>query len=182
MPVSSDRPTRRDAVRNRRRLTDAAVEAFRDEGLDISVDEIARRAGVGVATLYRHFPAKSDLVLAVTEATLDELEAAVVAALAEGDPLGATRRFLDATLDLQRRNRGFLQALAEHELADEVRACLVRRTMAILEPVVAAGHRTRTVRPELGAADLLVVVRMLSAASADASNRAVDVLARGLAA
>jgi AcrR family transcriptional regulator len=181
---SLDRPLRADALRNRERLTEAAAAAFRDEGLDVAVDEIARRAGVGVATLYRHFPAKTDLVLAVTEAVLDDLDAAATAALARPDG-EAVERFLDGALRQQCRNRGFLQALAQHDFPAAARRRLARRTSGILEPVVAAGHRSGTIRRELGAADLLVVVRMLGVvvtAGRRSKEPYLSILLRGLAA
>jgi AcrR family transcriptional regulator len=64
LPGHARRP-RRDAERNRRLLVQAALETFRDEGLDVALDAIARRAGVGNATLYRHFPTREDLYEAV---------------------------------------------------------------------------------------------------------------------
>ena len=81
-----ERATRSDARRNRARLIEVAAAAFQDEGLDVGVDEIARRAGVGVATLYRHFPAKTDLILAVMGVVLDDLERAAAAAVAHREP------------------------------------------------------------------------------------------------
>jgi AcrR family transcriptional regulator len=158
--VPLDRPLRRDARRNRERLTEAAAAAFRDDGLDVAVDEIARRAGLGVATLYRHFPAKTDLVVAVTEAVLDDLAAAAKVSL-EGPDADAVAGFLAAALRQQCRNRGFLQALAQQDFPDSVRRRLRRRVTAILEPVVDAGHRSGSIRGELDAGDLLVIVRML---------------------
>src|SRR3954468_3964966 len=110
MTRTVERAGRSDARRNHARLTEVAAAAFRDEGLDVAVDEIARRAGVGVATLYRHFPAKTDLVVAVTEAVLDDLGTAAEAAL-DGPDADVVARFLDAALRHQCRNRGFLQAL-----------------------------------------------------------------------
>jgi AcrR family transcriptional regulator len=184
-PVPVERAIRSDARRNRARLTDVAAAAFRDEGLDVGVDEIARRAGVGVATLYRHFPAKTDLILAVMDAVLDEFEAGAAKALTGGDPAQAVARFLRATLALQCRNRGFLETFAHHDLPPGVRDRLARRTRAILGPVVAAGHASGTIRPELDAADLLVVVRMLGVVSTAPRRRPADrylnVLLRGLA-
>src|SRR3954468_11295787 len=185
-PPSTERAPRSDARRNRARLTDVAAAAFRDEGLDVGVDELARRAGVGIATLYRHFPAKTDLVLAVLESVLDELDAAATKALVAGNPDRAVARFLTAAARLQGRNRGFLEALAQHDLPAGVRDSLSRRARTILRPIVAAGHRTGTIRDDLDAANLLVVVRMLGAMSAAPRRRSperyLEILLRGLAA
>ena len=62
MTTVSERPLRRDAAENRRRLLDAATEVFSAHGLDGSVEEVARVAGVGMGTLYRRFPTKQDLI------------------------------------------------------------------------------------------------------------------------
>jgi AcrR family transcriptional regulator len=173
---------RSDARRNRARLIEISSAAFRDEGLDIGVDELARRSGVGVATLYRHFPAKADLIAAVMDTVFDELDEAAKAALA-GDEVLA--RFLHSTVTVQCQNRGFLQALAHHDLPSEVRDAFSRRALAILEPVVAAAHQAGTFRTELDAVDLLVVVRMLGAISTRPERRPADAyiaaLLRGLA-
>ena len=68
------RPLRADAARNRARVLDAARTAFAEAGLDVGVEEIARRAGVGKGTLYRRFPTKEALVRAIFEDILDEIE------------------------------------------------------------------------------------------------------------
>jgi AcrR family transcriptional regulator len=170
--VASPRPapsTRRDAVRNREALTAAATAAFREEGLDIPVDEIARRAGVGVATLYRHFPAKPDLIVAVTESVLDDLGAAAAAALAAGGDV--LRDFLAAALEQQHANRGFLEALGQAGLPDAARAALAGRVLTMLAPIVAAAHAAGTLHADLDADDLLVAIRMLGATTATPGTR-----------
>jgi AcrR family transcriptional regulator len=177
------RPVRRDARRNRGRLIEAAAASFRDEGLDVAVDEIARRAGVGVATLYRHFPAKTDLIVAVTETVLDDLDGAARAAL-EAPGGGAVARFLEGALAHQCRNRGFLEALSQHDLPPAARRRLTRRVTAILDPIVAAGHESGSLRGELDASDLLVVVRMLGTVVTARGRRSpepyLSILLRGL--
>jgi AcrR family transcriptional regulator len=183
MDPSAERPLRSDARRNRARLIEVAASSFRDEGLDIGVDEIARRAGVGIATLYRHFPAKTDLIVAVMDLVFEELSRAAAEALA-ADPRERTlAMFLDATLAVQCSNRGFLEAFAQHDLPTEVRARLIARVLTILEPIVDAGHQSGTIRPDLDATDLLVIVRMLGVVSAQPRRDPyVATLLRGLAA
>ena len=68
------RPLRADAARNRTRVLDAARTAFAEHGLDVGVEEIARRAGVGKGTLYRRFPTKEALVRAIFDDILEEVE------------------------------------------------------------------------------------------------------------
>jgi AcrR family transcriptional regulator len=181
MGTSIERPLRSDARRNRARLIEVAAGAFRDEGLDIGVDELARRAGVGIATLYRHFPAKTDLIVAVMDLVFLDLERAAAEAVAADPPELTLATFLNATLAVQCHNRGFLEAIAQHDLPGEMREALAQRILAILEPIVEAGHRTGTIRPELDAADLLVIVRMLGVVSAQPRRDPyVATLLRGL--
>lgn len=93
---------RADAQHNREQILRAAREIFVHEGPDAPLDEIARRAGVGVATLYRRFPSREDLIRAVAADTLERLyEAVTRAAAEEGDPFEAIRRFMHAALDLK---------------------------------------------------------------------------------
>lgn len=176
------RPPRRDAVRNRALLVAAATDAFREEGLDVGVDAIARRAGVGVATLYRHFPAKGDLVLAVTEALVDAFVQTAHDALA-GGPRGALETVLRSSLVQQRENRGFFDALAQRPRDPRLRERITTRARPALERIAAAAHRCGELREDLGADDLLVVLRMLGAAGAAAPDPEpyLALLLRGMA-
>jgi AcrR family transcriptional regulator len=78
---------RADAQRNRDRLVEVAREVFREQGYDASLDEVARRAGVGAGTLYRHFPTRENLVDAIMQSWVDRVDEATAKALAhEGPP------------------------------------------------------------------------------------------------
>ena len=80
------RPLRADAQRNHERIVAAAREAFRESGLDVQMDDIARRADVGVGTVYRHFPTKDALIAELGRQKMNERIAELDAALAVGDP------------------------------------------------------------------------------------------------
>lgn len=173
-------PARKDAIRNRARLIEAAAKAFREQGLDVSVNAIARAAGVNIATLYRHFPAKEDLVAAVIEQVLAPLAAARDAAL------GADRvleTFLHESARGQAEQRGFADAL----LREGVREQLREGAYAIVAPVVERAHREGELRADFGARDLLLVLRMVSVLAASPRTtpaeleRHLGVLLRGLA-
>src|SRR5688572_21756341 len=86
---------RRDAARNRQRLLEVADVAFRANGLDASLEDIARRAGVGIGTLYRHFPTRDDLVVELVAADLERLAALADAA----DDLGALAGWMAEVAD-----------------------------------------------------------------------------------
>src|SRR4051794_14963580 len=101
------RPLRADAARNRTRVLDAARIAFAEAGLDVGVEEIARRAGGGKGTLYRRFPTKETLVRAIFEDILVEVEALAAAANTEPEAEEAFTSFLTAAARLQASNQGF---------------------------------------------------------------------------
>ena len=131
-PVSSakrrsPRAPRADAVANRARILEVASEAFDRDGLAVSLDEIARRAGLGAGTLHRHFASKAALVDATVAARVQDLAAAVQAMLAPGrDP---TDTFIEALTLVAHRGA------ASHALADRLRAASGDIDAAVAEPV-----------------------------------------------
>src|SRR3954451_11483124 len=109
--VGSNRPDaeprlRRDAERNRQRILAAAADAFAEGGLAVTMDEIARCAGVGVGTVYRRFPDKELLIEALFEQRLEELVALAEDALAHDDPWDGLVAFLERLLAVQAGDRG----------------------------------------------------------------------------
>lgn len=110
------RPMRADAVRNRQRVVESAAAALAECGPDVALEEIASRAGVGIGTLYRHFPDRNALLVAVYREGFDTLAALGEELAASDDPGAALRRFLEANLDFSRSHR----ALA----ADVIRTAL----------------------------------------------------------
>ncbi|MER7787695.1 helix-turn-helix domain-containing protein [Streptomyces sp. NPDC097640] len=91
---------RADALRNRERIVAAAREVLVEHGAEVSLDEIARRAGVGNATLYRHFADRGELVHHVTVSVMERIASQAEAALAEeSDPFAALRRFVHAAAE-----------------------------------------------------------------------------------
>jgi AcrR family transcriptional regulator len=104
------RALRRDAARNRERLLGAAFELFAEQGPDVGVDEIARRAGVGPGTLYRRFPTKEALIEALYEIVLDEVLSTAREALGE-EPGAALERCLTRSGEIMAAHRGCLARL-----------------------------------------------------------------------
>jgi AcrR family transcriptional regulator len=97
---------RADAARNRAAIVEAAGEVFAEQGLDASLDEIARRAGTGNATLYRRFPTREDLIAAVFAERLVEHVDAVEAGLADPDPWRGFASYVETVGAMQARDRG----------------------------------------------------------------------------
>lgn len=163
MTSSNALPMRADARRNLERILQAAREAFAEGGLDVGVEEIARRAGVGKATFFRRFPTKEALVAALYEDFLLEIEGAIDRVLSEhpDDPLAAVRAFLDHSMRTQAHNKAFFDAVAARyvppvDMTDRVMAGVER----VLEPARAAG----LLRPGVEPGDLSTATKMLGAA------------------
>ena len=156
MPAASpQRLPRKDAVRNRALLVEAAATAFREGGLGVSVNAIARDAGVNIATLYRHFPTKDHLVAAVLEAVLEPLAAARDHALAaEDDARQLPARGGPAA--------GLAEGPGRRARPHDVRARLREPAIELVTPVVERAHRDGELRADFGAQDLLIALRMVA--------------------
>jgi AcrR family transcriptional regulator len=154
--VPADRPLRADARRNREALLAAAREAFLAGAADTHVDEIARRAGVAVGTLYRHFDTREALIEAVYRQEVDELCSAGGVLLAAHAPDEALRRFLLLLVDHAGVGKGMGVALesimaTESPVFEDARA----QMSAALDELLAAGVVARTVRGDVSGRTLL---------------------------
>src|SRR3954447_3870440 len=107
--ATTEKPLRRDAEHNRQLILDAARAAFAEEGLDVGLHQIAKRAGVGVGTVYRRFPDKDQLVEALFEDRIGEVLAIAEQALAEEDAWTGLEHFLHGTCELQVADHGLHQ-------------------------------------------------------------------------
>jgi len=104
-------PLRKDAERNRERIIAAARQAYAESGLDVSMAEVARRAGVGIATLFRRFPTREDLIDAVFADRMDAYLNTVTAALDDPDPWKGFTGYLTAICGMQAADRGVADLL-----------------------------------------------------------------------
>lgn len=107
------RPLRADARRNRARLLEAAEAAFTTSGTDASLDDIARQAGVGIGTLYRHFPTRDDLVEALIHSGMQEIIELGDELLDSDDPFDALQTWLRALVQHAATFRGLAESLVE---------------------------------------------------------------------
>ena len=105
------RPLRRDAERNRQRVLEAASEIFTERGLDVSLDEVARHAGVGVGTVYRRFGTKEDLVEALFMDRIEEVATLAEEAAEAADPWSGLVCFMEQMTAMLAGDRGLRQML-----------------------------------------------------------------------
>ncbi|MER7444514.1 TetR/AcrR family transcriptional regulator [Micromonospora avicenniae] len=154
--MTSTRPLRADAARNRRLLLAAAADEFAERGLDISVADIARRAGLGKGTLFRHFATKDDLLAAIVLDRIDALNAVGEQLLDAADPGAALLEFLTVAADQQRqRDLSFLQEAGELN-ADVTRAR--ERMFRIVHELVDRAREHGAVRVDVTGADVIVLM------------------------
>src|SRR4051794_2318321 len=153
-----DSPRRSDARRNRARIVAAAVSAFAEEGPAVRLDDLAARAGVGVATVYRLFGGRDGLVKAAFETVFGtEIEPIARAARAEPEPAAGLRAALGGTLEKLAAHRALFRAARE---AGVVRVDVVERYLRDLDDVLGAAQRAGAVRLDVGVRDLAAMLVM----------------------
>jgi AcrR family transcriptional regulator len=178
------RPMRADARRNYERLVLAARRVFSQEGGGASMEAIAREAGVGVGTLYRHFPKRIDLVEAVYRDDVDQLVDAAQTAAAELDPWDAVVAFLEAFVRYAQGKRTFLNELHEaFEKNPDLRVDMRERVEAAMELVIGGAQRAGVIRTDVDGSDLMQLIAPMctnATLSADQSHRLLAMILDGL--
>jgi AcrR family transcriptional regulator len=157
MATTSPRPLRKDAERNRQRIIDAAREVFAERGLSVSLDDIARHAGVGVGTVYRRFPDKEQLIDALFEDRLGEILRIASESLEISDPWRAVTHFLERSLELQVRDRGLKELLLSTSVAHARIESGRTRIQPIVAVVLERAQQAGVVRDDLAISDLLLL-------------------------
>jgi len=164
-PEAKARPLRRDAEENRRRLLAAAGELFAESGFEATMDEIAKRAGLGVGTAYRRFANKDELIGALFEDRIAKLVAVADEALEIADPWEGLIVFLEQAVELQARDRGLKELLfsspRSREYVGQARLQIKPRVDALVERAQRAGR----LREGIEATDLALIQLMLSGIS-----------------
>jgi AcrR family transcriptional regulator len=181
------RRVRADALRNVDALLAGAVRAFKRSGVDAPAREVAAEAGVGVGTMYRHFPKRSDLVAAVFRSEVDACEAAAATLATDhaGEPLAALRAWLYRYMDFIVTKRGLASALhsgddAFVDLHEYFDARLGPALASLIDDAVRAGE----IAPALPAHTLLHAVRSLCVpdddGSVDHTRPVIDLIIEGM--
>jgi AcrR family transcriptional regulator len=157
--ADEERRLRADAERNRRRLLDAAQILFREQGLEVGVGEIAKRAGVGRGTLFRNFPSKEHLVAAIVAERMRDAAVRGQELTDAEDPGGALFEFLEEIVGRQQVDRGLFEAVAEDFLAnDEIREAY-EEVVDTLDQLVARAKKVGAVREDVCGIDVLMMVK-----------------------
>src|SRR3954453_24011625 len=118
MPEATTRPLRKDAAHNRERLLEAARELFAQHGLGVTLNDIAHHAGVGLATAYRRFANKEEVIDALFEERLQAVSEVAEEALDDTDPWNVLISFLERSLEMHFGDRGLNQIMNNSQLDD----------------------------------------------------------------
>ncbi|MFB8183317.1 TetR/AcrR family transcriptional regulator [Streptomyces sp. NPDC055966] len=159
MSGAKERPLRADAARNRARLLDVATEVFTTRGVGVPTEEIARTAGVGVGTLFRHFPTKEALLEAVMVRRLEAIAAQTARLAAEMEPADAFFACFRLVAEQSAGKNEFAQALAAagmdaHAALRESSEVIQAQLAALLD----AAQRAGVVRPDLSLPELIALL------------------------
>ncbi|MFE9694186.1 TetR/AcrR family transcriptional regulator [Micromonospora sp. NPDC005806] len=148
---------RADARRNEQTLLDAAAAAFRDSGVDAPVRDIAARAGVGVGTIYRHFPTRADLIVAVYRHQVEACAEAGPALLADSStPHAALARWIDLFVDFLVTKHGLAEALQSDDATFQtLHAYFLDRLVPVCGQLLDAAATAGEIRPDVEAYELM---------------------------
>jgi AcrR family transcriptional regulator len=148
---------RADARRNEETLLEAAAAAFIASGVDAPVRDIAAKAGVGVGTIYRHFPTRADLIVAVYRHQVEACVEAGPALLANSDsPHTALTRWIDLFVDFLVTKHGLAEALQSDDATfATLHAYFIDRLMPVCAELLDAAARAGQIRPDIQALELM---------------------------
>lgn len=149
---------RADAARNRALIVAAAAEVFAERGLEASTAEIADRAGVGEATVYRRFPTKDDLIAAIIATQMEETLEVASECLREPDPWRGIERFLFEIGERANADQGLSDSAKEGCVASAELTPLRKRLLDICGELVRRGQRAGVVRKDVTGQDLIFLI------------------------
>jgi AcrR family transcriptional regulator len=173
-PRDGTRAARADARRNRDKLVRAATAAFTAAGGAVPLEVIAREAGVGIGTLYRHFPTRDDLVEAVYAAELDDVTGSVTALLRQHPPDVAMRAWMERYAAFVATKQAMAQTLRASWASGRISTPAAReRITAAVAAILAHGAEAGTLRADIDPSDvtMLLIGTLLAAGSDDAPGR-----------
>lgn len=176
---------RADARRNVEAVLKAALTVFEKSGVDAPIREIAKKAGVGVGTLYRHFPQRSDLIVAIVRNEVDECAEAAAVLAEKKAPADALEAWMQRLVDLMATKKGLATAL--HSGVDSYQALpgyFLDRLMPAMQSLLDAAVAAKSIRRGVDAGELLLAGARLAAPAAEGdiaqARRMVSLLVDGL--
>ncbi len=156
VPPCARRAERSDVARNRRALLDAAKAVFADGSRGVPLDAVARRAGLGIGTLYRHFPTREALYVAVYAREIDQIVALADECLTQDDEVAALRRWLYAAIDLVETKKGLIAALAlSTDTTSAISSRFTARLLDSLAPLLTRAVASGALRDAIDSEELL---------------------------
>jgi AcrR family transcriptional regulator len=177
----TEAPLRRDAARNRERLLTAASELFAERGLNVTLNDIAHRAGVGVGTAYRRFANKDEVIDALFEQRLQDVIAVAEQALRATDAWSGLVTFLERSLHMQFGDRGLTEIMnspqLRHERVDQARVRIAPLMTQLVDRVKEQG----AIRPDFDQSDLIFIQMAVAAIIDRTRGLAPDLYRRYLA-
>ncbi len=166
------RPMRRDAARNREKLLTEAADVFIEQGLGASLEEIARRAGVSIGTLYNHFPTRDALIDALLPPRLAAVDDFAAVASAERDPWTAFSGFVENLLIQLTADRGLLEAFTGDPPTAELLAQACERGATHLSAVADRARKAGALRADASDEDVTHLLSALSLLGESAGSAA----------
>ncbi|MFC5677187.1 TetR/AcrR family transcriptional regulator [Aeromicrobium endophyticum] len=182
--IEGERPLRADAARNRELILETAAEVFAEQGLEAGYDEIARRAGIGVGTVYRRFPRRAELIQALFESRVAEMVEIAERAAERADAWDGLVWFLERALERQVADKGLKEVMAR-TVSGEVHKVIGReRLEPIIRGIIDRAQADGSLRSDIGPTDLgvnlMVISSMTTAAQPDLWRRYLALLVEGL--
>jgi AcrR family transcriptional regulator len=159
------RELRADAQRNRERIIAAAIEVFAESGLEASTAEVAQRAGVGEATLFRRFPTKDDLIMAIVETQMGVAVAMANERLEDADPGAALERFLTWMVERSVADKGVMDASKDRCMMREELQPIRQDFLTALSALVKRAQAAGAVRDDITGQDLGILMHSVAASA-----------------
>jgi AcrR family transcriptional regulator len=164
------RTQRADARRNRRKVLDAARKAFAEDGLDVRIEKVARKAGVGVGTVYRHFPTKEDLLQALADDRFAGLAEAARRALDDPDAWSGFSEFMRYSAEVMAEDRALSEAMDQRpemcgQAAEDV------RLLEIVGELIQRAQADGALRADVVAEDVPSLICGLGRATRESEDR-----------
>jgi AcrR family transcriptional regulator len=160
-----ERPLRRDAERNRQRILRAAAEVFTQRGLDATLDDVAREAGVGVGTVYRRFPDKESLVAELFQDRIDALVTVAEESCTAPDPWQALVSFLEYATACMAGDLGLRQLMMFATYGKDRVAYAREQMRPVVSKLVERAQAAGALRPDFSATDVPLIAYMLASAA-----------------